>query len=360
MACHSVCPTDVSAGEIVARTKSYMRASSKPSLLARLVRYVIYEQTLAHHKRMELLAIPIRLYVRTGLQRLLRRTGAIRLLPKVLQRMEALLPTRISRPLRRRLPARVPAIGTQRASVAFHLTCVNNVVLPDASAASVRVLAYNGCTVRRASGAGCCGAPHETAGEMQSARALARRNIAAYEALGDDIIVSDAAACGAVMKHYGHWLRDDPTWADRASRFSARVRDIHEFLMDLGPVPPTGEVSGTVTYADPCHLCHAQGIGRQPRELLRLVPGIRYVELRDATWCCGSAGTYNIEQPEMADTILADKMARIRESGASVVTSANPGCLMQLEAGARRHGVLVRVLQLTQVLDESYRKGARQ
>jgi glycolate oxidase iron-sulfur subunit len=359
MACHSVCPTGVSAGEVVARAKSYRRVTSNPSRLARLVRNMVYRQLLPNHARLEAVSLPLYLYNRSGLQRIARSSGLLRALPERARLMEALLPARISRALRKRLPATTPAIGEKRAEVMFHLTCVNNVMLADASEASVRVLAYNGCSVQMAPAAGCCGAPHETAGEMVAARELARRNIAAYEAFGESAVISDAAACGAVMKNYGHWLQGDPAWAERASRFSARVRDIHEYLVELGPVTPRGEIRRKVTYADPCHLCHAQGIGRQPRALLKLIPGLQYVELQDATWCCGSAGTYNIEQPAMAATILADKMDRIRETGARVVASANPGCLMQIDAGARRFGVPVRVVQVSQLLEESYRKGTR-
>ncbi len=357
MACHTSCPTGISAGEVVAQSKSYMRAAARPGRVERMVKTLIYKQLLPHHRRMELASLPIRIYNRSGLQRMTRRLGLNRWLPGPLRRMEELLPARIARPLRPRLADRIPAVGAERAEVAFHLTCVNNVLLPEASAASVRVLAFNGCTVLRAPGAGCCGAPHETKGEMEIARDLARRNIAAYEALGDCVVICDAAACGATLKHYGHWLRNDPVWAERARRFSARVRDIHEYLVELGLVQPSGELRRRVTYADPCHLCHAQGIGKEPRELLRAIPGITYVELKEATWCCGSAGTYNIEQPEMADTTLEAKMTHIRQTGAAVVASANPGCLLQLEAGARRYGVPVRVQQLTQLLDESYRKG---
>lgn len=359
MACHTVCPTGVSAGEIVARTKSYRKAGNGSTRLQRLLRRLIYEELFPNYRRMERAALPLRAYSRLGLQRLARRSGATRLLPGVLRRMEEILPARIGAPLRPRLPEVVPARGTQRAEVAFHLTCVNNVVLPEASAASVRVLARNGCRVRVPEGAVCCGAPHETEGEMEIARQLARTNIAIYEPLGVDAVISDAAACGAVMKNYGHWLAGDPAWAARAKAFSARVRDIHEYLAAIGLRRPTGELRRTVTYADPCHLCHAQGISREPRELLQQIPGLQYVELKDAGWCCGSAGTYNITQPEMADAILAEKMARIRETGATVVASANPGCLMQLEAGMRRHGVPGRVVQLTELLDESYRKGGR-
>lgn len=357
MACHSVCPTGVSAGEIVAHTKSFTRATNGRTALQRGLRTVLYEGLFPHYGRMERLAAPLLAYNRTGLQRALRRSGALRLLPAGLRRMEELLPSRLAPPLRPRLATVTPAVGEERAQVAFHLTCVNNVMLPEASAASVRVLARNGCRVDAPRGIGCCGAPHETDGEMEIARGLARRNIAVYETLGVDAIVSDAAACGAVMKNYGHWLAGDPAWADRARRFSAQVRDIHEYLIGLGLRTPTGVLRRTVTYDDPCHLCHAQGISEPPRAILRSIPGIRYVELKEAAWCCGSAGTYNLTQPAMADTILEAKIGHIRASGATVIASANPGCLLQLEAGMRRHGVPGRVVQVTQLLDESYRTG---
>lgn len=357
MACHTVCPTGVSAGEVVAGARSYLLAAKGRSRRQRVAGALISEGMFAHYGRMERAALALRLYNRTGVQRLARRTGAVALLPRRLRHMEALLPARIPAPLRTRLPEITPAHGERRARIAFHLTCVNNILLADASAASVRVLARNGCDVVAPRGVVCCGAPHETAGEMDVARRLARRNIALYEALGVDAIVSDAAACGAVMKHYGHWLRDDPQWAARAAQFSARVRDFHQYLVGLGPRPPEGVLRGTVTYDDPCHLCHAQGISAQPRALLRSIPGLRYVELKEASWCCGSAGTYNIRQPEMADTILAEKMENVRRAGAGYVASANPGCLLQLEAGMRRHGVPGRVVQVSQLLDWSYRKG---
>jgi glycolate oxidase iron-sulfur subunit len=309
---------------------------------------------------MELLALPLRAYNRSGLQRVARRTGMVRALPRVLRRMEEIVPRRLAPPLRPRLAPETPALGEERAHVAFHLTCVNNVMLADASAASVRVLARNGCRISSQPDLVCCGAPHETEGEMETARRLARHNIALYERLGMDAVISDAAACGAAMKNYGHWLAGDPLWADRARAFSARVKDIHEYLIEIGIRPPAGVLNRTVTYDDPCHLCHAQGISRQPRQILQSIPGLRYVELKDASWCCGSAGTYNLSQPGMADTILEEKMLRIRETGASVIASANPGCLMQLEAGLRRHGIPGRIVQVTQLLDDSYRRGDRE
>lgn len=268
--------------------------------------------------------------------------------------MESLLPARLGPPARRRIPDVTRAHGERRARVAFHLCCMNNIMFPDACAASVRVLARNGAEVLTPKNVTCCGAPHETEGEMGLGRALARRNIALYEKLDVDYVIVDAAACGAVMKHYGRWLEHDPAWRDRAARFSARVRDFHEFLDAIGLAAPQRPLHIRVTYDDPCHLCHAQGISRQPRALLQQIPGIDYVELPEASWCCGSAGTYNVTQPAMAETILRDKVEHVRETGADVVASANPGCMLQLEAGLRRYGVKGKVRHVSELLDAAY------
>lgn len=236
---------------------------------------------------------------------------------------------------------------------------MNDILFPEACAASVRVLARSGAIVTTPKNITCCGAPHETEGEMELGRALARQNIARYEEIGAAYVVTDAAACGAAFKLYGRWLEHDPRWRDRAARFSAKVRDIHEFLDEAGVAPPTGALTGAprVTYDDPCHLCHAQGVSRAPRALLKSIPDIEYVELPEAQWCCGSAGTYNITQPAMAETILRDKVEHIRSTGADVVASANPGCMLQLEAGMRRYGVKGKVRHVVELLDDAYANG---
>ena len=167
-------------------------------------------------------------------------------------------------------------------------------------------------------------------------------------------MIADAAACGAALKHYGQWLAHDPPWRERAERFSATVRDLSEFLIERGIEAPRGPVRARVTYDDPCHLCHAQGISRPPRELLKSIPGVEYVELPEASWCCGSAGTYNLTQPAMAETILRAKMEQIRGTGAEIIASCNPGCMMQLEAGLRRYGIPGTVRHLAELLDEAY------
>jgi len=357
MACYTVCPTGANAGQTVARQKAYMRATRPRTATQRVLYHLVLKNGFPSYRRLELVSTPLRLYKRSGARWLVRKSGVLKSLHRSLWLMEALLPARLGRPARARIPDVTPPRVRQTSKpprVAFHLCCMNNILFPDACEASVRVLARNGAEVVTPKNITCCGAPHETEGEMEVGRALARQNIARYEALDVDYVITDAAACGAVMKQYGHWLEGDKNWTARAARFSATVRDIHEFLVEQGVEVPSGTVAGRVTYDDPCHLCHAQGISRQPRELLRRIAGIDYIELPEASWCCGSAGTYNITQPAMAETILKDKVEHIRQTGADIIASANPGCMLQLEAGLRRYGVKGTVRHVTELLDEAY------
>jgi glycolate oxidase iron-sulfur subunit len=354
MACAAICPTGVNAGTVVARQKAYRRATRPRSLGQRVLFHALYKGLFPHYGRLEAAALPLRLYRTSGLGRLVRAGGLLDRLPAPLAEMEAMLPERLGRPARWSLPELVPAHGARRARVAYHLCCINNIMFPDACLATVRVLARNGAEVVVPRAITCCGAPHETEGEMEVGRGLARRLIALYEKLDVDFVIADAAACGAVMKQYVHWLVHDPIWQARAARFSARVRDFSEFLFDLGLAPPQRRVAQRITYDDPCHLCHAQRITRQPRALLRTIPGAEFVELPEASWCCGSAGTYNITQPAMAETILRDKMEHLRSTRAEVVASSNPGCMLQLEAGMRRYGLSGRVRHVSELLDATY------
>lgn len=396
MACYTVCPTGVNTGTIVARQKAHAHVVRLRTLRQKLLYHVVFKNLFPFYGRLELASAPLRLYRNSGLRSLVRASGLLRRLPGPLWLMEALLPDRLGAPARGRIPE--VTLAYQRAAsagaaislassvplassgpslerpqpapvtskeddttphVAFHLCCMNDILFPDACAASVRVLARGGARVTTPKNITCCGAPHETEGEMEVGRALARQNIARYEEIGADYVVTDAAACGAAFKLYGRWLEHDPRWRERAARFSARVRDINEFLDESGVAPPTGALTGSprVTYDDPCHLCHAQGVTRAPRALLGAIPGIEYVELPEAQWCCGSAGTYNITQPAMAEIILRDKVEHIRSTGADIVASANPGCMLQLEAGLRRYGVKGKVRHVVELLDEAYANG---
>jgi glycolate oxidase iron-sulfur subunit len=199
---------------------------------------------------------------------------------------------------------------------------------------------------------------HAHGGERELARDLARRNIAAFEQVAADAVIVNAAGCGAAMKEYGWLLKDDPAWSVRASRFAAKVKDATEFLGDLGMSEPPGRLNARVTWDDPCHLLHGQKIREQPRALLAAIPGLQVVPLEEADWCCGSAGIYNVTQPDLARSILERKVAHIVRTGADTVVTANPGCLMQIQSGLRQAGSNVRVVHLLDLLDEAYRAGA--
>jgi glycolate oxidase iron-sulfur subunit len=298
----------------------------------------------------------LRLYQASGLQRLVRASGVLNLFPATLATMESLLPVIPKRPSYS-LPER--ATGNGRLSVAFFEGCIMPELFGPIHEATIRVLERNGvaiCLPRRQT---CCGALHIHEGEMEQALGLARRNIDAFETDGADFIVTNAAGCGAMLKEYSHLLRDDPAYAEKAAAFSHRVKDISEFLDTLEVSGEMGRLELKVTYDDPCHLLHAQGIRAAPRNLLRRVPGIELVEMRDSERCCGSAGIYNIMQPGLAGKILADKIANIERTGASVVATGNPGCLLQIEAGLRARKLPVRVAHPVELLDEAYRRGSR-
>ncbi|MGH2499638.1 MAG: (Fe-S)-binding protein, partial [Candidatus Limnocylindria bacterium] len=249
---------------------------------------------------------------------------------------------------------RFPAEGERRATVALFEGCVMAAAFAGTNAATARVLARNGIEVIVPPAQTCCGALHVHAGERDGGRALARRNIAALEALEVDAIVVNAAGCGANLKEYGWLLKDDAAWAARAERFAARVKDATELLGDLGLVRAPGLIAARAAYDDPCHLLHGQRVERQPRALLAAIPGLELVPLGEADWCCGSAGIYNVTEPELSRRLLHRKMEHVRRSGAEILVTANPGCLMQLAAGVREAGLDMRVVHLVDLLDEAY------
>jgi glycolate oxidase iron-sulfur subunit len=220
--------------------------------------------------------------------------------------------------------------------------------------ATERVLIHNGCNVVEVNGQGCCGALHSHAGQIETARLLARRNIEAFLQDNPDRIIVNAAGCGAAMKEYGSLLSDDLMFADRASEFSSKVRDISEFLCEIGVEPPTGRIDRTVTYDAPCHLIHAQKISQPPIELLRTIPGLSLVPLRGSESCCGGAGIYNLQHPNLSTDILNEKIDNIIETGADTVASSNPGCIMQIGAGALLKGLAVDVVHTVDLLDAAY------
>ncbi|HYZ08769.1 MAG TPA: heterodisulfide reductase-related iron-sulfur binding cluster [Pseudonocardiaceae bacterium] len=351
MACVSSCPSGVQYDKLLTDTRAQVERRHERSRGDAALRNAIFA-VFPYPKRLRLLRGPLALYQRTGLGRLLRRSGLFDRLSPTLKVMESLAP-RLTR--REKLPARVPASGTRRAVVGMLTGCVQDAFFPDVNAATARVLAAEGCDVVIPRGQGCCGALSQHMGREDESVAFARAAIDAFDAAGVEHVVVNAAGCGSAMKEYAHVLRDDPEYASRASSFVERVRDVSELLVELGPVAPRHRLDLTVAYHDACHLGHAQGIRSQPRELLRAVPGLELKEIVEPDICCGSAGVYNLLHPEPATELGHRKARNVLATGATVLVTANPGCLMQIASAVQRQGADIALAHTVAVLDASIR-----
>jgi glycolate oxidase iron-sulfur subunit len=352
-ACETVCPAGVPYGRLIEAAKAEIERQRPGSIARRLFRWLNFGLLLGRPRVLAAAAVGLRLYQTSGLQALIRRTGLVRLLPGTLPAWEALLPSIPSAAERAPLPPLTAAVGPRRARVALLTGCVQSVVFGAHNRATARVLARNGCDVL-APPQGCCGALNAHGGDHARAVAMAKRTIETFEAAGADAVIVNTSGCGAHMKAYGALLADDPAWAARATRFAATVQDIAEFLAReplRGPLQP---VAMTVTYHDPCHVVHGQKIRRQPRALLAQIPGLKLVELPESDWCCGSAGIYNLTQPEMADRLLRRKVRNVAATSAEAVVTANPGCILQIQVGLRAQGAERPVLHLVELLDRAY------
>jgi glycolate oxidase iron-sulfur subunit len=374
-ACEAACPSGVQFGQLMEATRAEIRRRRPGSRRARALRWLVFRQLLPHPGRLAALGRLLRAYQRLGLQRLVRAVGE-RLAPPAAAPAGVGARAGQPPPLRRLIEAErllpplsarffeprgvVPAWGRQRERVAFFAGCVMRLAFAATSRATVRVLARNGCSVALPEEQVCCGALHVHAGDREQAKELARRNVAAFEAGGAEAIVVNAAGCGAALKEYGALLARDPAWAERARAFSARVRDLSELLAELPLDPPCGAINARVAYQDACHLLHAQRVGRQPRDLLRAIPGLELVEMADPDRCCGSAGLYNLTEPELAARFGAQKAANVDATGADLVVSGNLGCLIQLRAALAQRGSRARAVHLADLLDRAYRVATRQ
>ena len=353
-ACETVCPSGVPYGQLIEAAKAEIERQRPGGVGRRVFRWLNFGLLLGRPRVLALAAAGLRLYQASGLQTLVRRTGLVRLLPGTLAAWEALLPPMPSAADRAPLPALTPAEGPRRARVAMLTGCVQAVVFGAHNRATARVLARNGCEVVAPVGQGCCGALNAHGGDHARALAMAKRTIETFEAAGVEAVVVNTSGCGAHMKAYGTLLAGEPAWAERAARFARIVQDLAEFLARAPLRGPLSAVPMTVTYHDPCHVVHGQKIRRQPRELLAQVPGLRVVDLPESDWCCGSAGIYNLTQPEMAERLLRRKVRNVDATGAQAVVTANPGCILQIQAGLRAQGRELPVLHLVEILDRAY------
>jgi glycolate oxidase iron-sulfur subunit len=325
-ACESACPSGVQYGKLIEPFRIHVeKTAPKPASLPLLQRTVL-QYIFPYRWRNRLALAPARLMQWTGIDALMRRTGLLKLLPRSMRQMHDMLPS-----LQRHygsLPEVLPAEGPRRARVGLFLGCVADAIYPETTYATARVLQKNGCEVVVARGQGCCGALHYHSAQEGPAREFAAANVKAFSSDLDAIIVN-AAGCGAMLKDYAHLLHDTPLSA-AGEAFAKKVRDVSEFLVQLGPVKPTHPLPITATYHDACHLCHAQKIRQPPRQLLEMIPGLKLVPLPETELCCGAAGSYNLTQPDMAERLGQRKAKNIRDTGARAVFAGNVGCLLQI------------------------------
>src|SRR5258705_10171586 len=347
-ACEAVCPSGVGYGALIENARAALEErDAQHSSLGRWARGLALG-LLGDPARLEGVAGLLSLYGRGGLRRLLRASGLRERLPRGPRRIEGLSP-----PLTRPRYQAQPAPAAPIARVALLLGCVMRVAYGDVHTATARVLGHFGVEVVDTPGQLCCGALHAHAGARDAAKDLARRNIAAFEAVHIDAIVVDAAGCGAHLKGYGHLLADDPEWHDRANAFAARVRDVTEYLAAVSGDAPLGRLALRASYQAACHLAHAQRITQQPIAPLGRVEGLELLEMGESDVCCGSAGSYNLQQPVLADALLARKLDAIAATGVDVVGSPNPGCMLQIASGLADRGQSTRVLHVVEVLDQA-------
>lgn len=341
-ACEPACPSGVPYGQLLEATRATLREAKRPPFIARLILF-----SFAHPLLLKLAMFGSRLLAATPIPTLMSRTKGrmgfgMAMLASTSNHLE-------------RDPYATSNDG-QRGTTAVLRGCVMEGLFTETNRATGRVLRHNGFSTVDAPGQGCCGALHAHAGDLEAARRLARRNIAAFEKSGSEFIAVNAAGCGAMMKEYAHLLQDDPEWHDRAAAVSARVRDVSELLSSVGPLPGHA-LPFKVTYDAPCHLVHAQRVVSQPLSVLAAIPSLELIPLHDSENCCGSAGIYNLIEPETSDAVLAPKLENIADTGASYVATGNPGCLMQIGAGLIRSGSKARAIHPVDLLDASYATG---
>jgi glycolate oxidase iron-sulfur subunit len=350
-ACETACPSGVEYGKLVEAARAQIEQRYSRPLASRLARDFVYRRLLPYPRRIARAARTLRIYQRSGLAALVRGAGILNVLG--LADRERLLPKIDSEFFFDDLGKTFQARGPRRARVAFFAGCVAQVTFSDLNRATIRVLQANGCDVVVPVGQVCCGALPAHAGVRDVARDLARTNFAAFQAKDVDAIITNAAGCGSTLKEYTHLFAPGTAEHDKAAEFTAKMRDVSEFLVSLGLTATLRQLPVRVTYQDSCHLVHGQKIREAPRELIRAVPGVQFVEMQSADQCCGSAGVYNVTETEASLEILALKMQSTRATNAEIIVTANPGCILQLRAGVAIHNTGQEVLHVVEFLDRA-------
>ncbi len=364
LACQTACPAGVDYAHLFEMARADAEASGVLRSPKRdRIRYLVLKVIFMRPWLLKLIGRVLWLNRVTGLQWLSRKLNLLRFLPDDIRRLEPQTPRTYFLHSNQRIRfLEEPASQPARYRVGLLTGCVQDICFPDINRDTATVLLAAGCAVVTPRNQPCCGSLHAHNGDLDSAKIMARRNIDAFDLDALDAIITNAAGCGSHLKHYDRLLRDDLLYSERAAVWSAKVRDIHEWLVEIGfPPQPTPDSEAaptlTVTYHEACHLCHGQNVTSQPRTILKAIPGLELRELEESTWCCGSAGIYNITQPEMADQLLERKLAHVAATRAECVATANPGCMLQIQFGLRQKGRLgTRVRHPVSLLAEAYRR----
>lgn len=357
LACVTTCPSGVQYDQLIAATRPQVERNYPRSLGDRLFRRLIFS-LFPYPERLRAFLLPLMVYQKLGIPQLVRATGLLKRFSPRLAAMETLLPQVTIQSFQDNLPTVVPAQGQKRYRVGMILGCVQRLFFSDVNEATARVLSANGCEVVIPKSQGCCAALPQHQGQEAQAQELARQMIDSFEHTDVDVIIINAAGCGHTLKEYGHILQDDPDYRDKAEAFAAKVRDVQEFLASVGlttPLSPLQAEPLTLVYQDACHLLHGQKISLQPRQLLQKIPGVTLREPMDAALCCGSAGVYNMLQPEVAEELGQQKVGHLLNTGARLIASSNPGCSLQILRHLESQGKAVPVMHPIRLLDYSIR-----
>ncbi|UOQ92915.1 (Fe-S)-binding protein [Halobacillus shinanisalinarum] len=353
-ACTTACPADVDVGGLIEEARGQVRQAIPLKGVKGVVSKFFLQGLFPHKNRLNTISGLLKFYQTSGLQKTVRKTGAIRVMPNHLAEMESIMPE-IKKSVQNRYKdvEVIPAKGETKSRVAMLTGCIMDVMFSDINQATINVLTHNGSEVALPKKQTCCGALHVHAGDRDTGKKLAKQNI---EAFGDaDKVVVNAAGCGCALKEYPELFKDDPEWKEKAEVFSTKVEDVSKYLFDSGYEKPMSTLNKRITYHDACHLAHGQGVRHEPRQLINDIPGVEYIEQPHADACCGSAGIYNITNPEMAGAVLERKMENVPED-VEMISMGNPGCMLQMALGVQKYGRKAEIVHTVQLLDWAYQK----
>lgn len=353
-ACTTACPADVDVGGLIEEARGQVRQAMPLKGWKGMTSKFLLEGLFPHQSRLHSLGSLFAFYQKSGLQKVVRKTGLINMMPKHLVEMEAIMPA-IGIPVQKKYKEQkvIKAKGETKREVAMLTGCIMDIMFSDINQSTINVLTKNGNDVSIPKNQTCCGALHVHAGDREMGRKLAKQNIEAFK--DAEKVITNAAGCGCMLKEYPELFREEPEWHEKAEEFAQKVEDISKYLYDTGYEKPKVELNTRITYHDACHLAHGQGVREQPRDLLINIPGVEMVHMPNADRCCGSAGVYNITNPEMAGAVLESKMKNVPED-VEMISMGNPGCMLQMAVGVEKYGRNQKIVHTVQLLDWAYQK----